>query len=135
MNTKNLIFGLSLVVLLNACTTYYLTPESLVQQLAQTVPENKTTVIVAFPIILPFTVKGNSLKEIIVKDKNWNEVILPVTNRTSIRITEKNGKRTTFYFNTLIIKDSIITGKKDHFMGINIKPININNIQTIELQR
>ncbi|GAB4206841.1 MAG: hypothetical protein Fur0023_17100 [Bacteroidia bacterium] len=123
------------MITFSACTTYYLTPESLVQQLAQTVPENKTTVIVAFPIILPFTVKGNSLKEIIVKDKNWNEVILPVTNRTSIRITEKNGKRTTFYFNTLIIKDSMITGKKDHFIGINIKPININNIQTIELQR
>lgn len=135
MITKNLIFGLSLVILLSACTTYYLTPESLVQQLAQSVPESKTSVIVVFPIIVPFTVKGNSLKEIIVKDKNWNNVTLPVTNRTSIRITEKNGKRTTFYFNTLILKDSIITGKKDHFIGINIKPININNIQKIELQK
>ncbi|MEY2830085.1 MAG: hypothetical protein RIQ33_1943, partial [Bacteroidota bacterium] len=45
------------------------------------------------------------------------------------------SSKTTFYFNTLLIKDSLITGKKDHFLGVNIKPINLNNILKIELQR
>lgn len=122
-------------ILFTSCTTYYLTPQSLAEQVVHSQPEKKVTLIIAFPIIIPGVVKGNSLHEIKVKDKNGKEVFLPVTNRTSIRITQNNGKRTTFYFNTLIIQDSMIMGKKDHFFGIDIKPININNIKLIEIQK
>lgn len=112
-----------------------MTTQSLVEQMVDTKKEEKTTVVVAFPFFIPFTVNGNSLKEIKVLDKNDKETILPVTQRTGIRITKKDGQRKTFYFNTLIVKDSTITGKKDHFMGIDIKPISLNNIEKIELQK
>lgn len=91
--------------------------------------------MVAFPLIFPGVVTGNSLREVKVLDKNEKECIIPVTNHTGVRVTKKDGERKTFYFNTLMIQDSIITGKNDHFLGTNIKPINLNNIEKIELQK
>lgn len=80
-------------------------------------------------------VAGNSLTEIKVLDKNENECTLPVKRQTSVRITKKDGKRKTFYFDTLLVQDSIITGKNDHFIGTNINPIKLNTIVKIELQK
>jgi hypothetical protein len=121
--------------LLTGCATYHLTTQSLLQQFANTQKETKVNYIVALPLIFPGTVTGNTLQEIKVLDSNGKEQFIPVTNRTSVRITKRDGKRSTFYFDTLIIQDSTITGKKDHFFGINIKPINLNSIEKIELQR
>jgi hypothetical protein len=104
------------------------------EQLASTHKEKKETILVAFPFFFPFTITGNSLQHINVLDKNEKEYMLFVTNRTGVRVTKKDGKRKTFYFNTLIVQDSTITGKNDHFLGININPINLNNIEKIELQ-
>jgi hypothetical protein len=125
---------LILSIMTSSCSTYHVSTQSLLEQLASTHNENKKTWIVAFPIFLPFTVTGNSLQQLKVLDKNEKEHIIPVTYRTGVRITKKDGNKKTFYFNTLLIKDSTITGKNDHFLGINIKPINLNNIEKIELQ-
>jgi len=112
-----------------------MTTQSLIEQLTDTQKEKKVTVLVAFPFFVPFVVTGNSLQQVKVLDKKGKEFVVPVTNHTGIRVTKKDGKRKTFYFNTLIIQDSIITGKNDHFIGTNIKPINLNNIEKIELQK
>jgi predicted phosphoadenosine phosphosulfate sulfurtransferase len=119
----------------SSCATYHITTESLVKQLTETHKEAKTVYFVAFPIIVPFTVTGNSLTQIYVLDKNERECVIPVTTHTGVRITKNDDTRKTFYFNTLLIKDSLITGKNDHFIGANIKPINLNKIKKIELQR
>jgi hypothetical protein len=121
--------------LVSGCATYHITTESLIKQLAETHQEKKTIIVFAPPIFVPFTVTGNSLYQIKVLDKNEMECFIPVTNHTGVRITKKDGTRKTFYFNTLMIKDSLITGKNDHFIGVNIKPINLNKIKKIELQK
>lgn len=121
-------------LLLSSCATYHITTKSLVEQLANTHKEKKELLVIAFPFFIPFMVEGNSLREIKVLDINEKENNLFVTNHTGIRITKKDGKRKTFYFNTLMLKDSLVTGKVDHFIGVNINPININNIEKIELQ-
>jgi hypothetical protein len=105
-----------------------------VEQLANTHKEKKELLVIAFPFFIPFTVEGNSLTEIKVLDLNEKETNLFVTNHTGIRITKKDGNRKTFYFNTLILRDSLVTGKVDHFLGVNINPINLNTIEKIELQ-
>ncbi len=97
--------------------------------------QKKVNVIIAFPFFFPGEVVGNSLTEVRVLDKNENEVVIPVTYATGVRVTKKDGKSKTFYFDTLIIKDSLITGKKDHFFGQSIKPINLNSIEKIELRK
>ncbi|MBA2610468.1 MAG: hypothetical protein H0U95_00760 [Bacteroidetes bacterium] len=112
-----------------------MTTKSLLEQLANTEKEKKVNVIIAFPFFFPGIVTGNSLNEVKVLDKYEKECIIPVTHHTGVRITKKDGKRKTFYFDTLIIEDSTITGKNDHFLGISIKPINLNNINKIELQK
>ncbi len=135
MKTSNFIRLVLVAFLMSGCATYHITTESLIKQLAETREEEKTTILIAPPIFVPFTVTGNSLYQIIVLDKNEMECVIPVTNHTGVRITKKDGTRKTFYFNTLIIKDSLITGKNDHFIGVNIKPINLNSIDKIELQK
>jgi len=112
-----------------------MTTQSLLEQLANTKKEMKVTQFIAYPFFYYGVVTGNSLQQLKVLDRNGKECVIPVTNHTGIRVTKKDGKHKTFYFNTLIIKDSIITGKNDHFIGINIKPINLNNIDKIELQK
>lgn len=123
------------LLLLSGCTTYHVSTQSLLEQFANTQPERKVTVFIAFPIIFPGIVTGNSLRSINVLDKKEQEHTINVTRSTGIRVTQKDGKRKTFYFNTLLIKDSILTGKYDHFIGVNIKPINLNDIEKIEIQR
>ncbi len=115
-----------------SCKTYHITPESLLQQLANTKKEKKHSLLT--PFFFPGTISGNSLTEVKVLDKTEREVTLYVTRRMGVRITKKDGKRKTFYFDTLLIQDSLITGKNEHFFGTNIKPINLNNIAKIELQ-
>ncbi|MEQ1732615.1 MAG: hypothetical protein ABL940_03025 [Bacteroidia bacterium] len=126
---------LMMLVLFASCKTYHITTQSLLEQFANTQTQKKTMFVIAPPFFFPFMVTGNSLSEIKVLDKYDKEFIMPVNNHTGVRITKKDGGRQTFYFNTLIIQDSIITGKNDHFIGVNIKPIKLSNIEKIELQR
>jgi hypothetical protein len=133
---NNLKITLSLATLfLVSCTTYHLTTASLLQQFADVHSETKTNFIIALPLIFPGTVTGNSLTEVKVLDQNNKEHTIPVTNHTGVRITKKDGTKKTFYFDTLLIKDSTINGKKSHFVGLDIKPIKLDDIAKIELQR
>ncbi|MBU3927521.1 MAG: hypothetical protein KKB74_06920 [Bacteroidetes bacterium] len=129
------IFLILITVLVSRCATYHLSTRSLLEQFADTKKEQKVNIIYAFPLVFPGMVTGNDLDEIKVLDKNGNESTIPVTHHTGVRITKNDGKKNTFYFDTLIIQDSTITGKKDHFLGINIVPINLNDIKKIELQK
>jgi hypothetical protein len=126
---------LTISFLLSSCATYHISTQSLLQQMANTQPENKFVFIAGPVFFIPFTVTGNSLTSITVLDIHENEYLLPVTNQTSVRITKNDGTRKTFYFNTLLVRDSVMTGKMDHFIGTNIKPILLSEIAKIELQK
>ena len=136
MTLRNFTIGILIIstVIMTSCVTYHLSTQSLLEQLAKTQPETKVNFIIAFPIIFPGVVTGNSLTEIKVLDKKEQECVIPVSRQTGVRIIKKDGTRKTFYFDTLLVKDSTITGKNDHFFGVNITPINLSNIDKIELQ-
>jgi hypothetical protein len=138
INLKRFAIVIVSTFIMTSCATYHITTTSLLEQLAKSQPEKKINHIVAFTIAAPFffpvVVTGNSLTEIKVLDKNERECIIPVSRLTGVRITKKDGTRKTFYFDTLLVKDSTITGKNDHVFGVNITPINLNNINKIELQ-
>jgi len=78
-------------------------------------------------------VKGNDLKTIKCLDKNGKEKEIIITNRTGVRITKVDNTRKTFYFNTLLIKDSSIVGSKTHFFNDQIRPIKFSDIIKIEV--
>jgi hypothetical protein len=109
------------------CTTYYLTTDKLVEQFINSTVEKKG-------YFFPNAVKGNSLKTITCRDNSGNLHTIQITDRTQIRITKNNNSRTTLYFNTLILKDSTITGSKTHFFNDQIKPITFSEISKIEIQ-
>lgn len=124
-----------MAVLLSSCATYHISTASLLTQLAGTQKEKKVLIFVAPPFFFPGVVNGNSLRTVTVLDKNEKEHEINVTGRTGVRITMNSGKKTTFYFNTLLIKDSTITGSKTHFFNAPIRPISLSNIAKIQIQK
>lgn len=131
---KNLLLLLSAPLLLAGCATYHVSTESLVQQMADTRPEKKYIYLPEAPFV-PFSVDGNSLHELKCLDKHGKETTIDVTNRTSVRITLADSSRKTFYFNTLLLKDSTITGSKTHFFEMHIKPVRLRDVVKIEVQK
>lgn len=127
---KRLSFIVVVAMFFSSCATYHLTTESLTAQFAEVGTEKKEA-----PLFFYKAVYGNQLSSIKVFDKNGNEKLLPVTNHTGIRITRSDNSRVTFYFNTLILQDSTITGSKSNFVKAPIKPINFSEIKKIELQK
>jgi len=131
---KKILLYVSTSLLLTSCATYHLSTESLVQQMADTRPETKYIYSPNLPFI-PFSVEGNSLQQLKCLDKNGKETTIDVSNRTSVRITLADSTHKTFYFNTLLLKDSTITGSKTHFFEMHIKPILLRDVVKIEVQR
>ncbi len=124
------------VSLFTGCATYHVSTESLVKQFANSSAEKKKTVLPIFPYVFFIdTVTGNDLATITCLDKNGQEKIIPITNRTGVRITKTHSSRVTFYFDTLLLKDSTITGSKTHFFNAHIKPIPFSYISKIEIQK
>ena len=121
-------------LLLTSCATYHLSTESLVQQMADTQPKKKYVYLPNAPFI-PFSVEGNNLRQLNCLDKNGKETTIDVTNRTSVRITLADSSHKTFYFNTLLLKDSTIAGSKTHFFEMHIKPVRLKDVVKIEVQK
>jgi len=111
---------------LSGCASYIVSTTSLSEQL------NGNEVNKGY-LLAHAAVKGNELKTIKCLDKNGREKEIPVTNRTGVRITRIDNSKTTFYFNTLLIKDSAITGSKTHFFNAEVTPIKISEISKIEI--
>jgi len=132
--STTLILSALIVFLLTSCVTYHVTTQSLLEQFVAVHQEMKPNIPV-FPLVfLPGVVEGNDLKRIKVLDKKDSVHYIYVTNRTGVRITKLDCTKTTFYFDTMIIKDSTITGCKTHFVPSHIKPIKLSNIKKIEIQ-
>jgi hypothetical protein len=129
------LIGFILVISLTSCATYHLSTESLVKQAVNAKKETKVNFIVVFPLVIPGIVTGNDIRSVKCFDKNEIEHEIYVTNHTGIRITKKDSTRSTFYFDTLILKDSTINGAKSHFIPISIHPIKLSEISKIEMQK
>ena len=116
------------ITLLTGCATYQISAASLTEQL------NGNAVSKGY-LMAADNVKGNDLEKVKCTDKNGKEIELPVTNRTGVKITKTDNSKTTFYFNTLLIKDSSIVGSKTHFFNAKVKPIKLSDISKIEIMK
>jgi hypothetical protein len=66
-------------------------------------------------------------------DKAKNPFELKNSPSIEIRFTEKNNKRTIYYFDRIYIQDTLILGDRSRFIGLR-KNISINNLKLIEVQ-
>jgi hypothetical protein len=123
---------------LTSCKTYHITTQSLQTQLdsAYKIKEPVTFArgLKAFLLYSRWKPE-NPLREVIVLDNKNNSKIIKVTMHTGVRVTMNDGKRKTFYFDTFKLKNDVITGNIDHFMQIPIKPIYVEDVVKIQLQR
>ena len=117
-----------IIAFLTGCATYQISTASLTDQL------NGNAVSKGY-LMAADNVKGNDLEKVKCIDKNGKEIELPVTNRTGVKITKTDNSKTTFYFNTLLIKDSSIVGSKTHFFNAKVKPIKLSDIIKIEIMK
>jgi hypothetical protein len=143
---KKIIYApLFCLALLTGCATYHISTQSLVEQMANSGTEKKTSEELAASfrfspglsvcIYYEGTVKGNTLTKITCLDNKGKEATLDVDNRTSVRITKADSSRVTFYFNTLLVHDSTISGSKTHFFEWQIHPVLLKDITKIEIQK
>ena len=123
------------LIAISGCATYHLSTQSLMEQFADAKHEDKHLMLFTPPFFFYGSVSGNDIQTLKVYDKNEKEYFIYVDNHTGVRITKKDSSRRTFYFNTLLIKDSTITGSKTHFFEWQITPIKLDDILKIEIQK
>jgi hypothetical protein len=122
---KYLITGSALLFLI-ACSSYQITKSSLSEQI------NGNSINKGY-LFAARAVRGNDLTTVKCIDKNGKEVNVIVTNKTEVRITLIDNSSVKFYFDTLLIKDSTITGSKTHFFNYKVKPIKFGDIEKIQI--
>ncbi len=127
---KRLLLFFIAAILLSGCATYHISVESLQAQLKGTKVEMKENLLIPVDNIY-----GNGLANVKVLDKHDKEHTIHVNKHTGVRITQKDGKRTTFYFETLLLFNGTINGSKTHLFNAHIKPIRFEDISKIEIQK
>ena len=76
---------------------------------------------------------ANPIDYIKCVDKDNNPFELKNSPSIEIRFTEKNNKRTIYYFDRIYLQDTLIVGDMSRFFSSR-KGISINNIKLIEVQ-
>jgi hypothetical protein len=126
MKTLSYVIAFISLAFLTSCASYIISTSSLAEQLTG------DTVSKGY-LFAKDAVKGNDLKTITCIDKKGKEKTIAVTNRTGVRITKTDNSKVSFYFNTLLIKDSTIAGSKTHFINAKVTPIKFLEISKIEI--
>ena len=136
---KKLSFAILLLWVLSSCKTYYLTPASLKQQLGNIDPVRTRTAYDAGKDVIDKTLSGgmifnNGIDTIDVTDKSGKAYRLPVTPHMGVRMTDTAGKSVIVYFDTMVIKDSVVLASKSHFLLVPVHR-NFYSLRKVEVQK
>jgi hypothetical protein len=133
LGTK-VIFALTTLILMTSCSTYYLTADSLRDQFTGIDSINLKPVIVRGPVGEKYSYQANPIDIIECVDKQGNPIQLTNGPSIEMRVTNKNGKRTIFYFDRVFVTDSTLYGVQSRFMSSIRKSIKLRDIKRIEIQ-
>lgn len=117
-----------------SCKTYYITTESLKQQLGLIDSTKLKTVTVRGPIGEKYNYLANGIDIIHCTDKSGNPIAFSNSPSIEVRVTEQTGKKTIFYFDRLFISDSTLLGVRSRFISAIRKEIKLADIKKIEIQ-
>jgi hypothetical protein len=122
------------ILLFTSCSTYLIPIENFEEQFQNINASSRKEVKVRTPYY-GITTKylANTINGISCVDKNNNSVILRNSPSIEIRIIEKNGKKTIFYFDRVYLENSIVYGDKSRILGFE-KGIPLDSILKIEIQ-
>jgi hypothetical protein len=137
---KKALLAILCALALIGCKTYMVTPESFRQQFAQTDSAALQSTHIKAPALglAPgsYTIQylANNLTSIKVIDKKGAEVRLDNSPSLEMRVTLANGKRKYMYFDTAVIQNDTLYGRKSrYFSGLDQK-IAFKDIRKIEIQ-
>ncbi|MDE5422347.1 hypothetical protein L3073_09035 [Ancylomarina sp. DW003] len=133
MINKNIWLYLLIVFGLSSCTTYYIPIYSFKEQVKDIDSTELRTVYTRGPMGNIVEYKTYPIDYIKCVDKNNNPTELKNGPSIEIRFTEKNNKRTIFYFDQIYIKDSMVIGDRSRFIQYK-KTIFIDSLKLIEVQ-
>ena len=130
---RSIIIFLFLIFGLISCKTYYIPINSFNEQFKDIDSIELKTVYTRGPMGDIVSYKTYPIDSIKCVDNNNNLTELKNSPSLEIRFTEKNNKRTIFYFDQIYIQDSIIYGDGSRFIQYK-KSIPIDSIKLIEIQ-
>jgi len=136
MSTKFFSFILMLLflfVVLNACKTYLIPVQSFKEQFNGIDSTKLRLVKTRGPAGDVAEYLANPIEYIKCVDKSDMPLELKNSPSIEIRFTEKNNKRSIFYFDRLFVQDTLIIGEMSRFIRFR-KGISINNVILIEVQ-
>jgi hypothetical protein len=116
-----------------------MTPEDLISQLKAAEPVYKRIASRQnFSIASSIThvddeYKVNGIRKLHCRDKQGHDTVLDMNPNITARIIDKRGKIHFFYFDTMILEDSVIRGYKIRFTST-IRTINIGDIEAVKIQ-
>lgn len=126
---------LGMLLLLSACKTYTITPESFKSQFENSNPK-KVKEVKINNILTPGTTKylSNDIKYLNVRDDKGNLYFMPNSPSLEMRVTHKNGKKYHFYFDTVTLENDTLKGGRSRFMPGITRGIPFDSIVKIEVQ-
>lgn len=133
MKYYNLISIIVITVITLSCKTYYIPIDSFKEQFKDIDSVQLKTVYTKGPMGDVVAYKTYPIEYIKCVDKENNPFELKNSPSIEVRVTDKNNKRTYFYFDQMYIKDSILKGDGSRFIYYP-KQIPIKDIKLIEIQ-
>ncbi len=122
-----------LTIVFASCTTYYIPIDSFKEQMKDIKSVKLRTVNTRGPMGDVVSYKAYPIDYIKCVDKNNNPFELQNSPSIEIRFTEKNNKKTIFYFDQIYIKDSTVIGDASRFIYYR-QSVPIESIKLIEVQ-
>jgi hypothetical protein len=122
-----------LVIGFISCKTYYIPVESFKAQFKGIDSTKLKLVYTQNPYGFITEYLANPIDYIKCVDKENNPFELKNGPSVEIQFTETNNKRTVYYFDRLILQDTLIIGERSKILGLR-KGISINNVKMIEVQ-
>ncbi len=117
-----------------SCVSYYISTESLKQQLASVDSTKLKAVTVKGPMGEKYNYLSNGIETINCTDKSGTAMIFDNSPSIEARVTQQSGKKTIFYFDRLFISDSTLLGVRSRFISAIRKEIKLSDIKKIEIQ-
>jgi hypothetical protein len=130
---KEFLFSLLILGLLS-CTTYYIPVESFKHQLSGIDSSKLKNVNLRSPVGEIYHYQANPFDSIKCVDKKNKSFVLHNGPSIEIRFTEKDNTKTVFYFDRIILIDTMIIGVQSRFIETTRKSIPINNVKLIEIE-
>ena len=120
-------------LIFSGCKTYFIPVDSFTEQMKDIDSVELKTVYTKGPMGDVVSYQTYPIDYIKCVDKNNNPVKLKNSPSIEIRFTDKNNKRTYFYFDQIYIQDSTVIGEGSRFIDYQ-KQIPLKEIQLIEIQ-